>query len=94
MPALFHNTDAYFKLLIVCLLATPTLAMAEEPELSVSEAVAVSFATVPGKFYQLQVKNGDKWTNAGPAVPGTGKPVKGLYPSRRVSCHHAIQMSG
>ncbi|MBC8868002.1 MAG: hypothetical protein H8E44_01225, partial [Planctomycetes bacterium] len=81
MPSLRRNTNAYLLLLIACLLATLTPTTAAEPELSVSEAVAVSYATVPGRFYQLQVKDGDQWTNAGLAVPGTGKWVKGFFPA-------------
>lgn len=52
-----------------------------EPEISVEPAVALQFSTEKGKYYQLQVREGNEWTDFGVAVEGTGEPISGLYPA-------------
>ena len=51
-----------------------------EPDISTSPAVAVNYPTETGKYYQLQVRKADDWTNVGFAVKGTGKPFSGFFP--------------
>jgi len=66
-------------LAVVCGLFTCTLHA--EVELGVEPAVLVTHATEPGKYYQLQVRTGEEWSDVGYAVMGTGRPVEGLYPA-------------
>ncbi|MEZ6141110.1 MAG: glycoside hydrolase family 16 protein [Zavarzinella sp.] len=62
--------------------ATFCIAVANaQPQLTVSPAVALSYPTELGKYYQLQVKKGTDWKNVGFATKGTGSPVGGLYPA-------------
>lgn len=65
-----------FAIFFTLLLTTVTAA---EPELSVSPAVKVRFATQAGKYYQLQVKEGSDWKNVGVAVKGTGEAVEAFH---------------
>ncbi len=67
--------------LIALFLAVPIAIGWAEPELKVSPAVALSYSTKKGKYYQLQINKGDGWSNVEFAVKGTGAPVEGLYPS-------------
>ena len=55
--------------------------LSAEPELITAPAVALSFETEPGKFYQLQKQNGDAWSDLGVAMKGTGEPVSEFYPA-------------
>ena len=52
-----------------------------EPGMSVSPAVEVKYATEIGKYYQLQTKKGDVWTNVGLGVRGSGAPFTGFFPA-------------
>lgn len=50
-------------------------------ELSTKPATEVSYATEAGKFYQLQTKGTDGWSDVGLAVAGTGDSVSAFYPA-------------
>ena len=52
-----------------------------EPGFSQTAAVKMEFPTKLGKFYQLQVKQGDEWKDEGVAIAGTGDPVVSLLDS-------------
>lgn len=52
-----------------------------DTDVLISSAVSIRYSTQAGKFYQVQVKNGDHWDNVGVAVEGTGEPVEKLYPA-------------
>ena len=52
-----------------------------EPEISIKPATEISYPTKVGKFYQLQVKGADGWSDIGLAIPGTGAPVSGFHPA-------------
>ena len=64
----------------LCLAIVQPVACAE-PAVSVSPAVEVQYSTEVGKYYQLQVKKRDAWTNVGLGVKGSGKPFTGFFPA-------------
>ena len=49
-----------------------------DTDVLISSAVSIRYSTQAGKFYQVQVKNGDHWDNVGVAVEGTGEPVESV----------------
>ena len=62
------------------LLALPLLLTADET-LRVEPAVALTFATEPGKFYQIQVQSGEDWKAVGPTVVGDGAEHTRFHPA-------------
>lgn len=56
-----------------------TALLAAEPELAVKPAVELTYPTRPGRFYQLQSRQGGDWQDVGYAVKGTGAAVSGRY---------------
>jgi beta-glucanase (GH16 family) len=55
--------------------------LSADPELSVKPAVELTYQTEPGRFYQLQSRQGGDWQDVGYAVKGTGAAVAGRYPA-------------
>lgn len=65
---------------LFCVLLLPSVGLAE-PDLVIRPAVEVEYATEAGRYYQLQRRTGETWTDVGPAVRGTGRPVKAFHPT-------------
>lgn len=52
-----------------------------EPAISVEPAAEISYPTEAGKFYQLQVKGEQGWSDVGLAVAGTGARISEFHPA-------------
>ncbi|MEP2776796.1 MAG: glycoside hydrolase family 16 protein [Luteolibacter sp.] len=52
-----------------------------EPELSIGSAVEIAYISEVGKFHQLQLKDGEDWSDVGMALPGTGRRVSAFHPA-------------
>ena len=81
MQLVRHYTITSVPLSIALFLTILQAVACADPDVAISPAVEVKYATEIGKYYQLQTKKGDLWTNVGLGVRGSGTPFAGFFPA-------------